>query len=156
MKYTLSVSEEKFLRNFDRKTAPASFLSRFHLPETDRFLGHHKNGRFSICMQKKNRFCLFACTLSGCVQKEKGGFTLSCRFSRPLISGLFLSLWILLLFFTGFQILFREPDFALWFLIPAILCSLPLFFFSKKEKQKLLSLLISMGAEEGKQRLPLD
>lgn len=144
MKQLLSVTEENFLHRFDRRFPPAAFASRLHASREEGFCARRRGDRFWIYRRKKGRFSFLSLTLYGCV--SHGELTLS--FSRP--RGI-LPLWFLwcgLLLYTGFSILFREPDFALWFLLPGFLLLLPLFVFSKKEKKRLLDEILPLTEED--------
>ena len=148
MTLPLSVSEEKFLRRFDRSFPSAPFGSRLIVGRVG-VCARRKGNRFWLYHRKKGLFSLFSLTLYGRVDGGKNELSLS--FSRPRVT---LPLWILwcgVLFYTGFSILFREPDFALWFLLPAVALLLPLFLFTKKEKKRLLDALTPLTEEETKE-----
>ena len=146
MKYRLNPSEEKFFRNMDRLSTPLSLVSRLQAPKEDRLLACHHGNRIVISRQKKGRFALFSCTLRGSIQKERGEYYLTARFRRPAVTEAVIFLWSLLLAFTGLQLLFTEPLFALCFLLPAAPLFASLVLFSSKEKKLLTSTLRDWGA----------
>jgi len=146
MKYRLNPSDEKFFRNMDRLSEPLSLRSRLQIPQRDRLLARHRQSRIFLSHQKKGRFSLFACTLRGKIHKERGEYFLTVRLHRPAVTEAVILLWGLLLSFTGLQLLFSEPLFALCFLFPAAPLFASLFLFSKKEKALLISTLRDWGA----------
>ncbi len=148
MMWRLNVPEEKFRRAFQKNAVPLSLPERFTVGESDAFLGRYQEGSFSLCRRKKGRFALLSCTLYGKTMKKQGQTVISLRFSRPRGVGILWLLWVLAHLLAGFELLFSETLFALCFLVPGILFSLPLFLFSKKEKTSLLEKLKEFGAEE--------
>jgi len=143
MRIHLTVPEEKFLRAIQKKVQPDTLHSRLNVAPTRRLLGKAKPERFSLCFQKKGFFCLFPCTAVG--KREKEGVW-RVTFRRPLLFSLFLLLAVFLALTAGFSLLFSEPWFSLVFLIPAFLALLPLFRFSKRDKEELKQAILSFGA----------
>lgn len=137
MKMPLNCPVEKFYRAFDKKVSPATFLSHFTAPKQTLLRGRRRDERFVLYRHKKNLFSLFSLTLRGKVETAGDAPTISYTFSRPPLTWLILFLWCATLLVTGLQLIATEPGFALEFLLPGILFSLPLFLFSKKEKAAL-------------------
>ena len=140
----LSVSPDRFYRALDQAVLPHGPLSPFRLSETPVFCGRRRGDRFFLYRRGAHRFALLPCVLSGRIVKEKNDRFLVYRFRRPLFSTLLLGLWCALLLITGRELLFSEPLFALSFLIPALRCALPLFFFSSAARSALLEKLCSL------------
>lgn len=139
MRMALLVSEEKFFRNFDKNFLKANLRSRFCLTDTDRIVGARKGGFFCIYRKKKALFSLFSTTLYGRVLQDKK--TIRCFFSRPIFVLIPYLLWCLALLGTGVLIFPEDVIFSLYFLFPGILLSVPLFFFSAREKKTLTEAL---------------
>ena len=146
MKKPLSTGEEKLFRNLDKRLLPHSAFSFLTLPKKEGFAGKRRGKRFFFYRQTKRLFPFFSPTLWGKAEGEEASFRVGR--SRPLT---FLGLvWVALLGGTGISLLPVEWDFALYFLIPALLILLFLFLIPKKEKElleKQLDDLINGGNE---------
>lgn len=135
---SLSLSRDRFARRFAAKTAPLSPLA------VDSFgnAGRLRGDRFVLWHKKKGSFALFSCVLRGRITPD--GTAVSYRFSRPLWVAIPWVIWLCLMAAAGFSVIATDPLFGLLFLLPAVLLSLPLFLFSKKERAALTALLSTL------------
>ena len=125
---SFSVSEERFRRAFDRRCPHDA--GRLHIGTSGEIAGRRKGDRFYLYRRKSGFLSLAALTLYGRIEKDGVRY----RFLRPWTFFIPWGLWCALLLYTGASLLFTEPDFALFFLCPGALLSLPLFLFSKRKR----------------------
>ncbi len=137
MKRLVSLSGDAFARSFDKKIPFARFYDRVCLPAVRGVRGRRKGDHFFFYLEKKGIFSLFAPTLAGTVQEEKGALCLNVRVRRPLFSSFLLAAWIGLLLWAGLSLLFTEVLFSLVFLVPVPLLAL-LFRIGKRDREELL------------------
>ncbi len=131
-------NKDRFLRSFCKKVEESSLLARFGFG-SGAFVGHRTGGGFVVYRRRQGIFSLFALTLWGTFSRDGGRDVLTLRFGRCIPLVFFWILWCALMLLAGVLLVGSAPLFSLWFLIPAVLCALPLFVFSKKEKTRLIA-----------------
>ena len=131
------IPPERARRAFDRSIPTAKPLERLTVPEKSGVVGKRKGDRFFLYAKTKGLFSLFSLTLYGTIGEKEIRYS----FSRPRCILVPWLIWCTLLLYVGVSLLFREPDFALFFLVPGLLLSLPLFLFSKKARSRLTDAL---------------
>lgn len=134
-------NKEKFIRSLGRRMDQTSLPARLGLTGKKSFAGCATDRKVILYRKKSGILSLFALTLRGKWDRREGKDVLLCRFGRSLPLTFLWVFWCLLELAAGLSLVTTEPFFALCFLGPACLFSLPLFFRSKKEKERLLSLL---------------
>lgn len=134
--------QEKFLRAFAKSVRPATPLSR--LGFSSGFFGKFSAEKIVLYRAKGGILSLFALTLYGKfeLRKSPSGKAEPClivSFSRSRPIAVLWCLWCLLVAAAGLSLLSDSLFLGGFNLIVALLSALPLFLFSKKEKQTLLS-----------------
>ena len=137
-------NRERLLRSFLGKTEESTFPKRFGIGAKGEFLGRRTQKGFLFYRRRIGVFNLFALTLWGSFSRDGGRDVLNFRFGRCRPVAVLWILWCLLMLFAGILLLGTSPLFALWFVIPSLLCALPLFLFSKREKARLIAFLESI------------
>lgn len=131
-------NKDHFLRCFCRKVEENRFLTRFGFGKGE-YVGRRIDGGFVLYRRRRGIFSLFALTLWGSFTREGGRDALQLRFGRCIPVAILWSLWCVLMLLAGLLLVGESPLFALWFLVPAVFCALPLFLFSKREKARLIA-----------------
>ncbi len=143
MKQFPLTSEEKFFRNFDKTVTFSTPLSRFRLCDHDCIAGSRRGKRICMYRKKKGVFALFSTTLYGSLLSDQK--CIRYGFFRPIGSLICYLLWCAAMIAAGLSLLPDSVETALWFLLSAFLLLLPVFVFSRKEKNILRSALEEMA-----------
>lgn len=135
-------NKDRFIRAFLSQVDESTLLRRFGLGGKGEFLGRRTDKGFVLYGKKRGIFTLFALTLYGTFSREGGEDFVTLRFGRWLPIGILWGAWCALMLFSG--ILLLGSWFSLFFLIPALLWAMPLFVYSKKEKNRLYSFILDL------------
>lgn len=141
-------SRGRFLRNFQREADGNYYLTRIGFGKKGNYMGRLTKSGVKLYRAKVGIFSLFALTATGTLVRENGQELLRVRFGRSLVLSLLWGSWCALMILAGLLLLGTELLFSLIFLIPGLTLSLPLFLFSKKEKQHLLEFLENAALPE--------
>jgi len=133
-------NRDRFLRSFCRTVEENGLSSRLGLKK-GAFVGRRTGKGFVLYRSRFGAASLFALTLWGSFEKDGGRDVLKIRFGRSVPVAVLWILWCCLMLLAGLLLVGSAPLASLWFLLPALLGTLPLFLYSKKEKERLLAYL---------------
>ena len=131
-------NRDRFLRSFCRTVEESRFFTRFGFGKGE-YAGRRLRGGFLLYRRRRGIFSLFALTLWGTFSREEGRDVLQLRFGRCVPVAILWCLWCAWMLLAGVLLVAFSHVLALWFLVPALLCALPLFLFSKREKARLIA-----------------
>ena len=138
----------RFLRNFQREADRNYYLTRMGFGKKGSYMGRLTKSGVKLYRAKVGIFSLFALTATGTLERENGQELLRVRFGRSLVLTLLWGSWCAFMILAGLLLLGTEILFSLVFLVPGLGLLLPLFLFSKKEKQRLLKFLEDLALPE--------
>ena len=135
-------NKDRFIRSFLSRVEESTFLRRCGIGGKGEFLGRRTDKGFVLYEKKRGIFTLFALTLYGTFSREGGEDFVTLRFGRCLPVAILWGAWCALMLFSGILLLGSWLSF--FFLIPALLWALPLFLYSKKEKNRLAAFILEI------------
>jgi hypothetical protein len=135
-------NKDRFIRSFLSRVDESTFLRRFGLGGKGEFLGRRTEKGILLYRKKRGIFNLFALTVQGRFSREGGEDFITLRFARCTPVAILWWAWCAMMLFSG--ILLLGSWLSLLFLIPALLWAMPLFLFSKKEKNRLYSFILEL------------
>ena len=135
-------NKDRFIRSFLSEVAESTLLRRFGIGGKGEFLGRKTDKGFVFYGKKRGIFNLFALTVYGTFSREGGEDFITLRFGRCLPVAIFWGAWCALMLFSGILLLGSWLSF--FFLIPALLWALPLFLYTKKEKNRLYTFILEI------------
>ena len=130
-------SKKRFLRGFEKKVGKSGFFRRMGYGGKGEYAGKLSGDFFFLYRDRKSLATLFALTARGTLVRESGRDVIRLRFGRCIPLAVLWVLWCALMLFAGVLTVVSDTLFSLWFIVPALLCALPLFLHSKKEKARL-------------------